>query len=88
MNKEFDVKWMDETIEDFPGNKMLYKLMCIMLCKRRLTYSNMYVFTYAMNKKKYKDNELELKEKIVKDLALIYYHNNKKLPDGFESKCI
>lgn len=85
MNSKFDVSWMDDTIEDFPGNKMLYKLFCFMLCKRRLTYANMYVFVYALNKNKYKDNELELKEKIVKDLAMIYYHNNKKLPDGFEA---
>jgi hypothetical protein len=44
----------------------------------------MYVLTYALHKKQYKDNEIALKEKIVKDLAAIYLFNNNKLPDGFE----
>ena len=44
-----------------------------------MTYSNMYVFTYALHKRKFKDNELFLKEKILKDLAKIYYFNNNKL---------
>jgi hypothetical protein len=84
MDEGINVSWMDDTIEDFPGHKGLYKLFCLMHFKRKMTYSNMYVFTYALNKNKYKDNELKLKEKILKDLALIYYHNNKKLPHGFE----
>lgn len=86
MEKKIDVSWMDETIEDFPGNKGVYKLMCLILFKRRMTYANMYVLTYAMNKKKYKDNEKELKEKILKELAAVYYFNNKKLPESFEFK--
>ena len=46
----------------------------------------MYVFTYALHRRKFKDNELSLKEKILKDLAGIYYYNNKKLPEGFDWK--
>lgn len=84
MSEGINVSWMDDTIEDFPGYKGLYKLFCLMHFKRKMTYSNMYVFTYALNKNKYKDNELKLKEKILKELALIYYHNNNKLPHGFE----
>lgn len=84
MSENINVNWMDETIEEFPGNQGMYKLFCLIQFKRRMTYSDMYVFTYALHKNNYKDNELELKEKIIKDLALIYYHNNKKLPDGFK----
>lgn len=84
MNEDIDVSWMDETIENFPGNQGMYRLFCLLQFKRRMTYSDMYVFTYALHKNKYKDNELILKEKIIKDLALIYYHNNNKLPYGFE----
>lgn len=79
-----NVNWMDETIEDFPGNKGIYRLFCIMLCKRKMTYSNMYVLTYALHKHKYKENENKLKEKIIKDLAAIYYFNNKRMPEGFK----
>lgn len=84
MIEDTNVRWMDETIEEFPGHKGMYKLFCLMHFKKRMTYSDMYVFTYALNKNKYKNNELELKEKIIKDLAKIYYYNNKKLPYGFE----
>jgi hypothetical protein len=83
MSKEYDVKWMDETLEELPGGQKFYKFLCFLLLKRRMTYSNMYVLTYALNKLKFKNNELMLKEKILKDLATIYYYNNKKLPDGF-----
>ena len=75
---------MNETVESLPNIQGIYKLLCTLLLKRRMTYSNLYVLTYALNKNKFKDNELNLKEKIIKDLALIYYYNNKKLPEGFE----
>jgi hypothetical protein len=84
MFSDLNVAWMDESIERVPGNQGRYRFLCLLLLKRRMTYGNMYVFTYALHKNKFKDNELVLKEKILKDLALIYYFNNKKLPDGFE----
>lgn len=86
MSNEFNVAWMDETIERVPGNQGRYRLLCLLLFKRRMTYANMYVFTYALHRRKFKDNELILKEKILKDLAGIYYYNNNKLPEGFNWK--
>lgn len=84
MNKNYNISWMDETIEVFPGAQGIYRFCCCLLFKRRMTYSNMYVLIYALNKNKYKDKELELKEKIIKELAAIYLYNNNTLPDGFE----
>lgn len=84
MNQNINVSWMDETLEVFPGAQGIYRLCCCLLFKRRMTYANMYVLLYALNKNNYKDNELELKEKIIKELAAIYLYNNRKLPDGFE----
>lgn len=83
MINEFDLDWMNEYIEKVPCSQGLYKLLCIILLKRRMTYSNMYMLTYALQKDKYKDDEMLLKEKILKELATIYYYNNKKFPDGF-----
>ncbi len=83
MTENFDLTWMDEPIEEIPGKQGLYKLFCTILFKRRMTYSNMYLLSFYLHKNKFKDNELALKEKILKDLALIYYFNNQKLPDGF-----
>ena len=79
MENEINVNWMDEPIEKFPGKRGLYRLMSLILLKRRMTYANMYVLAYALNKNKYKDNEVKLKEKI-----WIYYYNNGKLPDSFK----
>lgn len=87
MNQEInidDIKWMDEKIENFPGKKGYYRLMCFLLGKKKLTYSNLYILTYGMYKDKFKDDENKLKEKIVNDLAKIYFYNNNKLPNGFE----
>lgn len=84
MEYDIDIKWMDEVIEKVPGWQGKYKLLCIMLFKKRLTYSNMYVLSYALNKFNFKGNEDALKEKIIKDLAIIYHYNNNKLPIGFK----
>ena len=84
MNQNIDISWMDETIENIPNAQGIYRLCCCLLFKRRMTYANMYVLLYGLNKFKYKDNELELKEKIIKELAAIYLYNNNQLPDGFE----
>jgi hypothetical protein len=82
--ENIDVSWMDETIDKYPGKKWFYKLICFFLLKKKLTYSNLYVLSYALSKNKYKNDEIKLKEKIIKDLAFIYYYNNNKLPKGFE----
>lgn len=86
MDENVKVNWMDETVEKLPNINGMYKLFCLILLKRRMTYANLYVLTYALNKDKdiFKNDENKLKEKIIKDLAMIYYYNNKKLPEGFE----
>ena len=84
MERHFDFSWLDEPIERYPGYPGMYKFFCFLLLKRRMTYANLYVLIYALQKKNYKDNELVLKEKIINDLAAIYLYNNNKLPDGFE----
>ena len=86
METNYNAKWMDEPVEKLPGAQRFYKLLCLLRLKRRLTYSDLYVFTYALNKNKFKDNEVELKIRILKELATIYFYNNKKLPEGFELK--
>ena len=86
IDNNVDISWMNDTIEKYPGKKWFYKLMCWMLFKKKLTYSNLYVLSYAFSKNKYVENEIELKEKILKDLALIYYYNNNKLPNGFNKE--
>ena len=84
MEKEINVNWMNETIKKVPGKQGFYKLLCAIFLKKRMTYNNLYVFSYAYHKKQFKDREEELKIKILKDLVSIYYFNNNKLPEGFD----
>lgn len=84
MNSKLNMDWMDETIEKVPGGQGKYRLLCLILFKRRLTYLNMYAFTYELHRHKFRNDENKLKIKILKELALIYYFNNHRLPDGFE----
>lgn len=84
MESNFDLSWMNEPVEEFPKYQGIYKFFCFLLMKRRMTYANLYVLTYALHKKNYKDNESALKEKILNDLAAIYLFNNNELPNGFE----
>lgn len=83
MDESLNVGWLQEPIQRMPGKQAGYRLICALMLKKRMTYADMYVFSYAFHKKKYKDNETELKIKILKDLASIYFYNNKKMPDGF-----
>jgi hypothetical protein len=73
-------------VEKIPGKQGFYKLLCVIFLKRRLTYNNLYVLSYAYHKKQFKNKEEELKIKILIDLAKIYYFNNNKLPNGFDFK--
>lgn len=84
MNINYDGKWLDEKIERMPGGQKRYRFLCLLLFKRRMTYADMYVYTYGIYQDAFKDNELKLKEKILRELAYIYYYNNNKMPDGFE----
>jgi hypothetical protein len=86
MNEEINVSWMNEMVEKIPGKQGFYKLLCVIFLKRRLTYNNLYVLSYAYHKKQFKNKEEELKIKILIDLAKIYYFNNNKLPNGFDFK--
>lgn len=84
MAEKLNIDWMDEPLKKLPKGQGLYRLLCILLLKKYLTYSNMYVFIYGLNKHNFKNRELELKTLIIQELASIYYYNTQKLPNGFE----
>ena len=84
---EFNIDWFNDYVEKVPNNSQgFYKLLCVLMFKRRLTYRNLYMFAYALNKHKFKDNEMYMKQLIIEELAGIYYYNNGKLPAGFKFK--
>lgn len=73
--------WFNEKIERVNGSNWLYRFMCFCLCRKRLTYKQLFLILYGLNKRRFG-------EKTAKYLALarileIYksLHDN-KLPDG------
>jgi hypothetical protein len=85
VDSNFNVDWFNENVEKVPnGGQGMYRLLCAVMLKKRLTYRNLYVFAYALNKHKFKDNETRMKQMIIEELAKIYYFNTGKLPIGIE----
>ena len=81
VEQERDVAWMKEEINFFPGPDWIYRVACFMLGKKKLTYQQMFLVIYGMNR--------HLGEKKAKEYALqriigIYEMNNNKLPEGIE----
>ena len=41
----FNAEWMNEKVEKVPnGGQGMYRLLCAVMLKKRLTYKNLYVF--------------------------------------------
>lgn len=80
--QEDEIAWTKELVEDVPSKRWLYRVSCFLLGKKRLTYQEMFMLIYGINKK-------NLGEKMSKEVATqkiigIYEYNNNKLPEGIE----
>ena len=77
-----NILWMEETVEDVPSNRILYKILCFFLGKRKkkLTYKDLYLFytnTYNLKNK----DIVSIKEKTMETLIDIYYYNKGYYPE-------
>lgn len=79
MEKFENIKWMDEKINSLPKNNGIYKFVCLFLGKKKLSYKEMYLLLFNINKSKM--DETKCKEIVMNELINIYYFNNKKLPN-------
>lgn len=70
-----NIKWMDEKIKSLPVNNGLYKFVCAFLCKKKLSYKEMYLLLLNINKNKLPENEI--KKHIMEELMNIYKFNHK-----------
>jgi hypothetical protein len=72
------MEWFDEKIEYIEGDKFLYKLVCFCLKgpKKRLSYKELYLLLYGLNKRKL--GEENAKKKTMERILKIYksHHNN------------
>lgn len=72
------MEWFEEKIEYIEGDKFLYKLVCFCLKgpKKRLSYKELYLLLYGINK--HKLGEEKAKKKAMERILEIYksHHNN------------
>lgn len=69
------IEWMDETVEKIPSSNKLYRMMCFMVFRRRLTYKELYALIVKLNKKKLGEEEAR-KVALVRVFAAYKYNNN------------
>ena len=76
------MEWFDEKIEYLNGDRFLYKLVCFFLGgpKRRLSYKELYILLYYINKKKL--GEENAKKRAMNKILKVYSHfHNNELPN-------
>ena len=71
------MEWFNEKIETMEDDKFLYKVICFLLGgpKRRLSYKEVYMILYGLNKRKL--GEKKAKEKAINRVLTIYKNNHK-----------
>lgn len=77
-----DIAWTKDEIEKVSTKQWLYRVICFMLRKKRLTYQEMFLVLYGIFFKKF--GEKKSKELAVERLIAIYEFNNGVLPEGIE----
>lgn len=82
---DFDSAWLDEKIPYLKDGDKLYRIVCFCLGKRKkkMSYKEMYLFLYGLNKGKL--GEKPAKEKALFRILEIYKsHHDNNLPKGIE----
>jgi hypothetical protein len=79
--QEQDIAWTKEEVEFLPVPNWIYRVACFMLRKKKLTYQEVFMLVYGMNKHL---GEKKAKEYAMQKIIWIYELNNNKLPEGVE----
>lgn len=80
--QEQDIAWTKEEINFFPGPDWIYRVACFTLGKKKLTYQQMFLVIYGMNRHL---GEKKAKEYALQKIIWIYELNNYgKLPEGIK----
>jgi hypothetical protein len=77
-------EWLKETVPFLKNGNWLYKIICFLMGKRKkkLTYEEIYLLLYGLNRNKKNDEGETKKKSMHKILELYKYHHNNKLPKG------
>ena len=79
-----NIPWFSEKIERLKRTNWLYRAICFFLMKRRLTYRDMFLLLYGINKRHL--GEKRAKTKALERVLLIYKENNGHYPEGVQKK--
>lgn len=73
------MEWFNEKIEYIKGDRFLYKLVCFCLKgpKKRLSYKELYLLLYGLNKRKigHKNAKIKAVERII-EIYKSHHENN------------
>ena len=79
-NKKYDLSWMEGTVESVPSMNWLYRICCILLFRKRMTYNELFMLLYGINKRAL--GEQDAKILAMNQVLKTYKHlNNNKLPE-------
>lgn len=73
-DSHIDMSWMDRRVDSVPSNNWLYRLSCVFLLRKRLTYKELYLILVRLNEKRL--GEEKSKERCFNEILKIYKHNN------------
>jgi len=79
--QEKEVAWMKEEVIFLPLPDWIYRVACFVLHKKKLTYQEVFMIIYGMNRHL---GEQKAKEYALQKTIWIYEANNNKLPEGIE----
>lgn len=80
--QEQEIAWTKEEIEEVPAYNWIYKVACFFIGKRRMTYEEMFLLHYGLNKNRVGPDEA--KKYAVQQIIAIYEHNHGVPPEGVE----
>lgn len=73
-----EMMWLNEKIESLPKNNGLYKFVCTFLGKKKLSYKQMYLLLFNLNKSKLGTDNA--KKMAFSEILNVYKHNTNKYP--------
>lgn len=80
--QEREIAWTREEINNVPSGRWLYRIVCFLMGRKRLTYREMFLVLYGMHVKRMGADKA--KKSAAQRIISIYEYNNNKLPEGIE----
>ena len=78
--KYWDLKWFNETVERVKGSNWMYRFICFCLCRKRLTYKQLFLILYGLNKRRLGEKNSE-RLAIARILDIYKDLHNNELPE-------